>query len=156
MNETDAAVAHLREGLAICERDGLVSTRSFIFSNLADAAFKSDDMAAAESHANQAIAIATAVGNRAVTAGMRTLLAMIALRRGDADSARSAVAEALTLAIEIASPAMMLEPVDPVCRVAQGPRRIIGRTASTGDRRCASGNDPADTQRDSRARSRAA
>jgi predicted ATPase len=111
MHESQAAESHLREGLAICERDGLVSTRGFILSNLADVAFQSGDLAAAEAHANQAMETAALTGNRLVAVAMRARLASIALRRGNLDVARSALVESLARAIELPSPPMMLDSV---------------------------------------------
>jgi ATP/maltotriose-dependent transcriptional regulator MalT len=119
----------LREGLAICERDGLVSTRGFILSNLAEAAFKSDDLAAAEAYAKQCFEIATATGIRSITTAMRTLLASIALRRGDLDAARLALAEGLATAIELASPPMMLETVIQFAELLEAQGELPGARA---------------------------
>ena len=62
MREDDAAGVHLRQGLAICERDGIVGTRGYILSNLTELAMRTGDLAAAESHAGRAIEVATASG----------------------------------------------------------------------------------------------
>jgi predicted ATPase/DNA-binding SARP family transcriptional activator len=129
MNRYEAATAHLREGLAICERDGLVSTRGFILSNLAEVAFKSGDLAAAEVHAHQCSEVATAAGIRSITAAMRTLLASIALRRGNLDTARSALAEGLAMAIEVASPPMMLEAVIQFAELLEAQGELPGARA---------------------------
>jgi hypothetical protein len=60
---------------------------------------------------------------------MRTLLASIALRRGNLDTARSAVAEGLAMAIEVASPPMMLEAVIQFAELLEAQGELPGARA---------------------------
>ena len=112
MREDDAAGVHLRQGLAICERDGIVGTRGYILSNLTELALRAGDLAAAESHAGHAIEVATASGNRAVLSWAKTKVASLAVRRGDNDAARSALAEGLSVALELGSPSLKFNAVE--------------------------------------------
>ena len=44
MRENEGAAVHLREGLAICERDGLLGTQAFILTNLTETAMRAGDL----------------------------------------------------------------------------------------------------------------
>ena len=57
-HEYEAAATYLQQGLAICERDGIVSTRGLIFCNLMDLAMRTGDIAAAQAHAERALEVA--------------------------------------------------------------------------------------------------
>jgi ATP/maltotriose-dependent transcriptional regulator MalT len=102
----------LRQGLAICERDGIVGTRGYILSNLTELALRAGDLAAAESHAGHAIEVATASGNRAVLSWVKSKVARLAVRLGDNDAARSALAEGLSVALELGSPGLKFDAVE--------------------------------------------
>jgi tetratricopeptide (TPR) repeat protein len=106
--EYESAGAHLREGLAICERHGLVSTRGLILANLAEIAMKTGDVAAADTYARRALEVAEAAGNRAVASWLKLLFVRLALRRGDFPSARSDLAAALDIAISVGRPSLQI------------------------------------------------
>ncbi len=72
LHDDKAASSYLLQGLAICERDGIVSTRGFILSNLTEVALRAGDLKAAETHAGRALEAATATGNRAVACWVKT------------------------------------------------------------------------------------
>jgi DNA-binding SARP family transcriptional activator/tetratricopeptide (TPR) repeat protein len=135
MREDDAAGVHLQQGLAICERDGIVGTRGYIHSNLTELALRAGDLAAAESHASHAIEVATKSGNRAVLSWVKTKVARLAVRRGDNDAARSALAEGLGIALELRSPSLKLNAVESFAELlsAQGEvscaRRVLAYAA---------------------------
>ncbi len=100
-HDYEAAGAHLRQGLAICERDGIVSTRTFILCNLTEVAMRTGDRAAAETHAARALEGANAMGNRGVQSWVSMLVASLAIRRGDLVAARCALADGLGAALAI-------------------------------------------------------
>jgi tetratricopeptide (TPR) repeat protein len=103
-----AAGAPLREGLALCDRHGLVSTRGFVLANLTEVALETDDVEAAEKYARRALETVEATGHRSVVCFLRLQLMRLALRRDDFAGARAELAAALTLAIEVARPALLL------------------------------------------------
>ena len=111
-HENEAAGVHLRQGLAICERDGIVATRGLILSNLTELAMRMGDLAGAEAHAARAVEVANAVGNRAVLSWVTIKRASLATRRGDIDAARSALADGLGIALAIGVPSLQFEAVD--------------------------------------------
>ena len=87
-HELEAAGIHLREALAICDRDGITSTRAFVLSNLTEVAMRTGDFAAAERHASRGLETANAIGNRAVQSWVKLKMARLALHRGDVADAR--------------------------------------------------------------------
>ena len=93
--EFASAAPYLRESLALCEREGLVSTRLYVLANLTEVTLKTGDPAGAEVCARRAIELALAVGNRPVVAWMKLQLARLALRRDDLPAARTNLAESL-------------------------------------------------------------
>jgi len=103
--DPEAAAPHLHEGLAICERDGLVGTSGYILANLTEVAMKIGD-ARAENFAERAVKVASATGNRAVLSWMNVQLARMSRRRGDLDAARMSLATGLNLAIALGHPAL--------------------------------------------------
>jgi hypothetical protein len=111
-HEDEAAGVHLRQGLAICERDGLVSTSGFILSNLTEVAMRTGDLAGAEAHAVRAAEIANTVGNRAVLSWATIKRAALATRRGSLDAARGALADGLGIALAIGVPSLKFEAVE--------------------------------------------
>ena len=100
-HEYEAAGAYLQQSLAICERDGIVSTRGFIFCNLMDLAMRTGDLAAARAHAERALEVANATSNRVLVSWVTTNVASLAVRRGDIEAARSALAEGLSIALAL-------------------------------------------------------
>ena len=107
-NESEAARVHLRQGLAICERDGIVSTSGFILANLTEVAMKTGDLADAETYAARAVEVANAIGNRSVLSWVTIKRASLAAQRGNIDSARHALADGLGIAIELGVPSLHL------------------------------------------------
>jgi tetratricopeptide (TPR) repeat protein len=109
--EYTAAITYLQQSLAICEREGIISTRGFNFCNLMDIAIKMGDLAAAESHAKRILEVADATSNRALVSWERINGASLAVRRGDIDAARGALAEGLSIGLELGSPALKFDAV---------------------------------------------
>lgn len=112
MRENDAAAAHLREGLAICERDGINGTKAFVLTNLAEASMRSGELVAAQAHVKRAIETATSTGNRAVTAWAQIKAARLALRRQDLNGARAVLAESLRAILSIGLPSLKVDGVE--------------------------------------------
>ena len=109
--EYEAASEYLQLGLAICERDGLVTTQGFIFCNLMDVAIKTGDLAAARKHAERALEVATATSNSVLVSWIRTNTATLALRQGDIEAARANLAKGLTLALRLGTPPLKFDAV---------------------------------------------
>lgn len=109
MRENGAAATHLGEGLAICERDGLHATRSYILTNLAEVAMRSGDLDSGQSHAEKAIAAATETGNRAVAAWAQLKAARLALRRREPGQARALLAEGIRASLSIGLPTLKID-----------------------------------------------
>jgi ATP/maltotriose-dependent transcriptional regulator MalT len=136
MRDDNAANSYLRQGLVICDRDGIVSTRGFILSNLTEVALRAGDLRAAESHARNALDAATATGNRAVASWVRTKLARLESQRGDVGSARPILAEGLTAALELGLPSIKFDALRAFAELllAQGEvpsaRRVLAYAAS--------------------------
>jgi tetratricopeptide (TPR) repeat protein len=120
--EYASAGAHLREGLALCDRHGLVSTRALILANLAECAMMTDDPDSAESYARRALEVAEAAGNRAVACWLKLLFVRLALRRGNLPAARSDLAGSLEIAISVGRLSLQLAGVSCFAEVleAQG------------------------------------
>ncbi len=125
MRDSNAASSYLRQGLVICERDGIVSTRGFILANLAEVALRGGDLTAAETASRDALEAATTTGNRAVASWVKTKLACVAARRGDLATARSILAEGLITALELGLPSIKFDALRAFAEllVAQGETR---------------------------------
>ncbi|HXZ48711.1 MAG TPA: tetratricopeptide repeat protein [Usitatibacter sp.] len=109
--EPGAARANLLEGLAICDRDGLVGTRGLILANLTELAVNMNDQESAQAYAERALEFARTSGNRIVVSWLRIQIARLALRRGDLPGARSELVAALEIAIAIGGPYLQLSGV---------------------------------------------
>ena len=109
--EYESAGAHLRQGLAICERHGLVSTHGLILLNLVDLCIKTGDFRSAETHAKRAIEVAEATGNRLVLCTLKVHLVLLDLQRGDFTAARADLGSSLGIAIALGQPNLLLEGV---------------------------------------------
>jgi ATP/maltotriose-dependent transcriptional regulator MalT len=90
---------HWREGLAISERDGLVQTRGYLLTNLAEAALRDGNLDMAWRDAERGLEVAQATGNVGVRAWLQYLRARVALRRGDTPAAREALAQGVEVAV---------------------------------------------------------
>ena len=106
--EFESAGAHLREGLAICDRHGLVSTRGLILANLTEHAIRANDDDAAAAYAHRALDVARTAGNRFVESWLLLQLARLALRRGDPPAARAHLAAALGIAVAVGGPVLQV------------------------------------------------
>jgi len=106
--EYASAGAHLREGLVICDRHGLRSTRTLILANLAEVEMKSGNVAAAEAHARRAIEAADSAKNRSVACLVHLQFVQFALRRDDLVAARAELGTALKIAISVGRPSLKL------------------------------------------------
>ena len=106
--EPESAGAHLREGLSICDRHGLVSTRGLILANLAEVALLQGDLDAVGSYAGRALEVAEVAGNRALVCVLKLHFVRLALRRGDLDSARANLEASLAIASAIERPSLRL------------------------------------------------
>ena len=100
-DEYELAAVQLREGLALCERHGLVNTRGYILANLTEVALRAGDLAAAESHVVRAIDTSRTTGNRSVLSWATLKRASLTIRRGDIATARATLAEALGIGLAI-------------------------------------------------------
>jgi hypothetical protein len=106
--ELDSAGEHLRQGLAVCERHGLVSTRMLVLGNLAELAATTHDVDSADAYARQALDAAHHAGNRALACWLELLFTRIALQRSDWHAARAHVADALALAVALDRPSLKI------------------------------------------------
>lgn len=112
MREDMAAAEHLREGLSICERDGLLSTQAFILTNLTEATMRAGDLPSAEAYGSRAIEVAGATGNRAVAAWAKIKVARLAVRRDNADTARPILADGLGTVLAIGLPSLKFDGIE--------------------------------------------
>lgn len=97
---------HLREAMALCEREGLHGTLPVVLSNLSEVEMHCDNLMAARGHAQRAGEIAQAAGNRAVRAWVTLQCGRIGQRGGDVQEARQALAEGLAEALSIGLPTL--------------------------------------------------
>jgi len=104
--ELDAARAALRAGQQLCERHGLPTTRAMIETNLADLADKAGDAEALVRHAQKALELSLATGQRATEVVAHQLLMVAARKRGDLPAARRELAASMRLALVIGRPAL--------------------------------------------------
>jgi predicted ATPase/DNA-binding SARP family transcriptional activator len=105
-HDPHAASAPLREALAICERNGLPGTEGLVLSNLIEVEMATGELDAAERHAERALAIADAAGNRLLGASVRLAAARMAARRGALDLARARLAAGVETAQQLALPSL--------------------------------------------------
>ena len=99
-----SAAPYLRDGLALCERQGLVSTRTLVLVNLIELGLKTGDLAAAESAADRAADVVAASGNPFLEAWLALQRAILFARRGTLTEARATLAAAMQSALRIGSP----------------------------------------------------
>jgi len=109
--EYDLAGTHFRQGLAICERHGLVSTRGLILYNMVELAQRTGDYESAETNARRAIEVAQSSANRLVLCLLKLQLVQLDIRRGDLASARLDLGSSLGIAIGLGRPYLLLEGV---------------------------------------------
>jgi predicted ATPase/DNA-binding SARP family transcriptional activator len=102
----DQAQAHLLEALAICDSEGLPSTRTYVLSSLTEVAMKTGDQAASERYAARAVDAADSTGNRPVACWMSLQLVRMAVRRGDLADARDKLAIGAGAAIALGMPSL--------------------------------------------------
>jgi tetratricopeptide (TPR) repeat protein len=106
--EFEAGGARLKQGLAVCERHGLVTLRGITLGGLVDYARKTGDFDAAERYAVQALEFAQTAGYRALAAGLKFDFVHFALERRDLKTARAEIAAALTIATAIGRPTLQV------------------------------------------------
>jgi predicted ATPase/DNA-binding SARP family transcriptional activator len=104
-----SAGAHLREGLAICESDGLHATRAFILTNLVELAMRAGNLDGAVAYAERAIQVSTATGNRAVTAWAQIKAARVLTRRAELGRARAMLADAVAKVMAVGLPSLKID-----------------------------------------------
>lgn len=105
-HDDEAAGAHLREALVICERDGLQGTRGYALANLAELTMKAGDLDASSGHATRAVELAETMGNRVLMGWMRIHLARLAVRRHDLDTAHATLRAGTEIAVALGIPAL--------------------------------------------------
>ena len=88
---------NLEDGLAICDRHGIVGTRALTLANLTEIAIDTGDLAAAESLVERAEEAARTAGNLSLQAYLRLHSVRVALERRDLAQARAHLAAALTI-----------------------------------------------------------
>ncbi|HTT11028.1 MAG TPA: tetratricopeptide repeat protein [Burkholderiaceae bacterium] len=87
------------EGLAICERHGIVGTRALILANLIDVAIETGDLPAADALAARALEAARSAGNRGLLAYLQLYFVRLDLLRDDLAQARAHLAAALDIGL---------------------------------------------------------
>ena len=105
-HDDEAAGAHLREALVICERDGLQGTRGYALANLAEVTMKAGDLDASTGHATRAVELAETMGNRMLMGWMRIHLARLAVRHHDLDTAHATLRAGTEIAVALGIPAL--------------------------------------------------
>ena len=94
------------------------------------------DLAAAQTHAERALEVAKATSNRVLVSWVTTNVASVALRRGDIEAARSALADGLSIALALGTPSLKFDAVSCFAEVlqAQGEascaRRVLAYVAA--------------------------
>jgi predicted ATPase/DNA-binding SARP family transcriptional activator len=94
------AIAMLREGLEICEREGIVRSRVMILVNLTDALLATGDHNGAEATGKLALQAAEAVRDRIAIAHLHLHFTRIALNRAELATARHHLRCALRIAVD--------------------------------------------------------
>jgi len=116
--EHETAGVHLREGLAIAERHGLVSSRGLILANLTECALRSNDLGQAENYGRSALDVARGAGHRSIESWLLLQMVSLALRRADLVAARQHLADALELAVAVGSPSLQVSAVARFAEIA--------------------------------------
>ena len=93
-----SAKINLHEGLAICDRHGIVGTRALILANLAEIALAEGGLQAAEEFGARALEAARIAGNRALASYLELHFVRVALERNDLAQARRHLGAALSIA----------------------------------------------------------
>jgi predicted ATPase/DNA-binding SARP family transcriptional activator len=101
LHDLERGQARFEEGLALCEREGLVGTQGYLLANLADTALRRGDLDRAQAFTQRAIDLAQAHGYQGIHAWMRLQSAQISLRRGELGPARQALATGLRVALAL-------------------------------------------------------
>jgi tetratricopeptide (TPR) repeat protein len=117
MGQHDAAIAHFRDALGLCERDRLMSTQILVLNNLANALLLVGDASGAAAHAEQAAALASAAGNRTIAASAQLNLACAHAQRADLPAARAALEQGLNTVSELGVALLKLGALDAISRV---------------------------------------
>lgn len=107
--EVEAAAQYLRPALALCDRIGLATTRSHVLANLTAAEIKLGRLDEAESYGRRGLAQAEALGNRTLVSFVRYQFVRLELLRADLATARAELQAAMTLALDVARPALVIE-----------------------------------------------
>jgi predicted ATPase/DNA-binding SARP family transcriptional activator len=107
-DDEDAAAAHLREALLICERDGLQATRGYVLANLAEVTMKAGELDASTGHAARAVEVAELTGNRVLMAWMKTHLARLAVHHHDLGTAHVTLGGGAEVAMSLGIPAVQI------------------------------------------------
>jgi ATP/maltotriose-dependent transcriptional regulator MalT len=97
--------------MELCERYGFPGTRAIVVANLTDVALRDDDLDSAAKYAGRAMEAAEAVGSRGIIPIVRSYEALIAIRRGEFDRARAAIAAGLAVATELGSQPTLFGPL---------------------------------------------
>ena len=124
-HEYEAADAYLKQGLAICEHDGLVSNRAYILSNLTEVAIRSGRLVAAEDYAARALDVANSIGNRGILSWAKLMMSVLAVRRGDLDAARAALTEGLSIAIAIGAQSLKFDGVKCFAEILEAQQETV-------------------------------
>jgi predicted ATPase len=134
MQDYEAARRHLDEGLALCDRDGLVNTRVLLRTNFAELAMHCSQLDASEAHAARALEAAQALGHRMMIAHLGLHRARLALRRADFEGARTKLAEATEQVLALGVPSLQLRAVLVFAELAeaQGEASVARRVLAFG------------------------
>jgi predicted ATPase/DNA-binding SARP family transcriptional activator/Tfp pilus assembly protein PilF len=108
-HELEAAAQYLRPALALCDRIGLATTRSHVLANLAAVELKLGRTDDAESYGRRALAQAEELGNRTMVSFVRYQFVRLALQRADLAAARAELQAAMTIALDLRRPALVIE-----------------------------------------------
>lgn len=111
MGLNEAAEAHLREGLALCERHGIRGTQGLLLANLSYAVEQRGDIDAAVAHARQALALIEPTGDRTSGTALRYQLVALERRLGRPQRAREELALAMRATLGFEHPALTLHGV---------------------------------------------
>ncbi|WP_395701528.1 ATP-binding protein [Aquabacterium sp.] len=127
--DLDAAQAHFEEGLALCEREGLVGTQGYLLANLADTALDRGDLVRAQALAERNLAASRLHGYKSIEIWMLQVMARLALRRGHWAEARQHTAAALQLALALGAQSLLSIGLLPLAETleAQGERPAARR-----------------------------
>jgi tetratricopeptide (TPR) repeat protein len=107
--EYAAAAGYLKAALAICEREGIVSTLQYVLSNLTEVSLHLNDLAAAENFARRALDTARAADHRALVGSATLNLARIALRRQSEEAAWARLGEGASTVLPLGIPILKFD-----------------------------------------------